>query len=354
MDARRSPDPERLAGALAFAAEAETPWSRNLDRGLATDTRAHEPRWNEVLGPTRARGGPSGLILRGGERLVQWGEPDRVDMAFSVTKSFLALLTGIALGDGLIGSLDDPMREYALDDGFDSPHNRAVTWRHMLWQTSEWEGTLWGKPDLVDRNRQVGPGADNGRKGEHRDLGVAGSFYEYNDVRVNRLSLSLLQVFRRALPEVLAERIMGPIGASASWAWHAYRNAWFEIDGRPLPSVPGGGHWGGGLFISCEDLARVGRLVQLGGAWEGREILPSGWAAALREPCPVRPDYGFLFWLNRGRRAYPSAPASSYFMVGAGSNVVWIDDDLDVVVVMRWVASDRVDALVGKLLAALG
>ena len=125
----------------------------------------------------------------------------------------------MALANGLIRSVDDPMRDYALDDGFDAPHNAAITWRHMLHQSSEWEGTLWDKPDLVDRNRQVGVGADHSRKGISRPAST-GTFYEYNDVRVNRLALSLLQVFRRPLPEVLKESIMDPIGASdVGMAW---------------------------------------------------------------------------------------------------------------------------------------
>jgi CubicO group peptidase (beta-lactamase class C family) len=245
------------------------------------------------------------------------------------------------------------MRDYALDDGFDSPQNRSITWRHMLWQTSEWEGTLWDKPDLVDRNRQVGPGADNRAKGQHRDLRVPGTFYEYNDVRVNRLALSLLQVFRRPLSEVLAERVMGPIGASDGWAWHAYRNAWFEIDGERMPSVPGGGHWGGGLVISAADLARVGRLVRLDGEWEGTRVLPAGWASAVRTACPHRPDYGLLLWVNPRCAHNPSAPEACDFMVGAGANVGWIDDELDLVAVMRWIAPEAVDVLAGKLLRAI-
>ena len=179
------------------------------------------------------------------------------------------MLAGVALANGLIRSVDDPMRDYALDDGFDAPHNAAITWRHMLHQSSEWEGTLWDKPDLVDRNRQVGVGADHSRKGTYRALQAPGTFYEYNDVRVNRLALSLLQVFRRPLPEVLKESIMDPIGASDTWEWHGYRNSWVEIDGRRMPSVSGGAHWGGGLWISSRDHALFGSLMLQRGCWQG-------------------------------------------------------------------------------------
>ena len=145
-----------------------------------------------------------------------------------------------------------------LDDGFDSAQNRSVTWRHLLQQTSEWQGTLWGKPDSIDHNRNLGQ-SDLGftDKGTPRPMRAPGSYWEYNDVRVNRLSLSLLRLFRRPLAAVLKDAVMAPIGASDTWQWQPYRNAWVEIDGVRMPSVPGGSHWGGGLWIGSRDHARL-------------------------------------------------------------------------------------------------
>jgi CubicO group peptidase (beta-lactamase class C family) len=347
-------DAERLADAVAFAEAAETPWPRDLSNGLAAGTAIHEkPPWNKVLGPTKDRGSPNGLIVRGGRIVAEWGDTRRTDMTFSVAKSYLSMLAGVAVTEGLIRDVDDPVRDYALDDGFDSEQNRGITWRHLLQQTSEWEGTLWEKPDLVDRNRQVGPDSDNSRKGTHRDLQPPGSFWEYNDVRVNRLSLSLLQVFRRPLPEVLAETIMGPIGASDTWEWHAYGNARFTIDGEDMPSVPGGSHWGGGIFISSRDHARVGLMMARGGCWNDQQLLPGSWIDASRTPCPINAEYGYLWWLNPGGVHYDQAPDSSYFAIGAGQSTLWIDPELDLVVVSRWNDKAKVNALIGRVMGSL-
>jgi hypothetical protein len=243
-------DPGRLAAAIRFAEARESAWPRSFttEQGDFYPTAVYLPEpppWNAVLGPVRPRGGPSGPVCRHGRLVAEWGDTRRADMTFSVAKSYLALLAGLAVADGRIRSVDDPVRDYALDNGFASPQNRDITWRHLLQQTSEWEGTLWEKPDTIDRNRQVGAGAtDNAQKGAARPLRRPGTFFEYNDVRVNRLSLSLLQVFRRPLPDVLRARIMDPIGASEGWEWAGYRNSWVEIDGRRMVSVPGGGHWG--------------------------------------------------------------------------------------------------------------
>ena len=347
-------DGERLADAAAFAEEEETAWPRDLSKGLAAGTNTLEPPpWNKVLGPTKDRGSPNGLILRGGHIVAEWGDTRRTDMTFSIAKSYLSMLTGVAVAQGLIRDVDDPVREYALDDGFDSEQNRGITWRHLLQQTSEWEGTLWDKPDLVDRNRQVGPGKDNSRKGTHRDLQPPGSFWEYNDVRVNRLSLCLLQVFRRPLPEVLAETIMGPIGASDTWEWHAYGNARFAIDGKDMPSVPGGAHWGGGIFISSRDHARVGLMMARGGRWNDQQVLPGAWIDASRTPCAINPEYGYLWWLNPGGIHYDQAPDSSYFAIGAGQSTIWVDPGLDLVMVSRWNDEAKVNALIGRVMGSL-
>jgi CubicO group peptidase (beta-lactamase class C family) len=348
--------PEGLAEAIAFHRAHESPWSRDFltPEGRYIGVADEPPAPGEVLGPVRPRGGPNGLVLRRGQIAAEWGDTARADMSFSIAKSYLGVLAGLAVARGLIRDVDAPVRDSALDDGFDAGQNRAVTWRHLLQQTSEWSGTLWGKPDTIDHNRDLGRselGASD--KGRPRRLGAPGTFWEYNDVRVNRLSLSLLQVFRRPLADLLREAVMDPIGASRDWEWQPYREAWVTIDGVRMPSVPGGSHWGGGLWMSTRDHARFGLLVQRRGRWQGRELVPAGWIDQMLRPCPVNPEYGFLWWLNTGRRGLPSAPASSFAARGAGSNVIWIDPDREIVAVIRWIARPQVDAFLARLLAAV-
>ena len=328
-------DPAAIAAAARHAAEHETPWSRDLARMVTSDF-GEEPPWNEPLGPVRPRGGPNGLLLRNGRIVAEWGDTDKVDLTFSVAKSYLSILAGLAWDQGLIGDLDEPVCRTIDDGGFDPPHNDKITWHHLLQQTSEWEGELWGKPDLIDRNRSVGGRPTSGRKGTHRDLQAPGNFWEYNDVRVNRLSLALLRLWRRPLPEVFRELVMRPTGASPDWEWHGYRNSYVEIDGKRMQSVSGGSHWGGGVFIHAKDQARIGLMLLRGGVWEGRRILSADWIERMRQPCPLYPQYGYLWWLNTGRQMYPSASEASYCASGAGGNLTWIDPDHDIVAVTRW------------------
>ena len=345
-----------LGEAVEYHRAHETAWNRDfIAKSGAYVGVADEPAGrDEVLGPIRPRGGPNGLVVRGGSLVAEWGDTRRADMSFSIAKSYLAVLAGLAVQRGLIRDLDDPVRKYALDEDFTSPQNREITWRHLLQQTSEWEGTLWGKPDSIDHNRDVGKselGASD--KGQPRRLRPPGTLWEYNDVRINRLSLSLLQVFRQPLADVLRTALLEPLGASTSWQWVPYRNSWFSIDGKRLPSVPGGSHWGGGLWMSSRDHARFGLLIHRGGRWRNQQLVEESWIDVLRRPCPLNPQYGLLWWLNTGRQQLPSAPESSYAARGAGSNLIWIDPDHDLVVVVRWLNKASVDGFVKRIMASI-
>ncbi len=341
-----------LAEAERFAEAHETPWPRDL-RAHIEGGHFERPPHNEILGPIRPRGAPNGLILHRGERIAAWGDTRQVDFSFSVAKSYLSLLAGIAVTDGLIGDLDEPVQRTVDDGGFDVEHNSAITWRHLLQNTSEWSGTLFGKSDVIDHNRNLVTEGRGAAKGERRALHAPGTFWEYNDVRVNRLSLALLRRFRRPLPEVFAERIMRPIGASNDWRWHGYRTSSVEIDGRMIESVAGGTHWGGGIEIHAEDQARIGRLMLQRGWWDGTQVLPEPWIVQTVMPCALNPTYGLLWWLNTRRLRYPHAPEDSIFAVGAGGNITWIDPAHEIVAVLRWIDPAAVDGFIERVLAAL-
>ena len=252
---------------------------------------AERPPWNETLGPVRPRGGPNGLMLRGGRIVAEWGDTTRVDMTFSVAKSYLSILAGLAWDRGLIG---DPARR-------GPPHGRrrrlrpAAQRRHHLAPPAAADLGMGGRavgqarPDRPQPHRRR-PARARRQRAAHRDLETPGAFWEYNDVRVNRLSLALLRVWRRPLPEVFRELVMDPIGASPDWEWHGYRNSYVEIDGRRVQSVSGGGHWGGGVFISARDQARIGLMLLRRGVWGGRRILSEAWIERMLEPCPLYPQ----------------------------------------------------------------
>ena len=103
----------------------------------------------EIVGPTAERGGVNGIVVKAGYIVAEFGDTDREDMTFSVTKSYLSVVAGLAFDDGLIRSVNDRIGEYLTDGTFAGGYNPQITWHHLLQQTSEWEGTMWGKPDIA-------------------------------------------------------------------------------------------------------------------------------------------------------------------------------------------------------------
>ena len=123
--------------------------------------------------------------------------------------------------------------------------------------------------------------------------------------------------------------------------------------GQRVQSVPGGTHWGGGVSISSIDQARVGQLLLDDGTANGRQVISPEWIERMRSPCAIAPFYGYLTWLNHSRRVFPSAPASSYFAIGAGTSFTWIEPEHRMVLVVRWIDADYADGFFGRVLQAL-
>ena len=349
-------DQDGLRQAVDFAVAHETSWDRDNSDNWGIHN-ADRPPWNRLLGPVHPRGPVSGVIQVAGQKRIAWGEPDRADLTFSVAKTCLALLAGVAHDRGLLPDLDEAVSSKVPGVGFDSAHNRSVTWMQLLQQTSEWEGECFGVPDQVDRYRhlQYQPSRDlqGHSKGDARALQAPGSYWEYNDVRINALALALLHLFRRPLPEVFRDTIMQPIGASGDWRWVGYDNSWVEIDGKRMQSVPGGTHWGGGMSISSADQALIGQLLLDQGRAKGAQVLSAEWVRRMQTPCAIAPWYGTLVWLNRLRGVFPSASASSLFAIGAGASVVWVDPDRQMVAVVRWIDGGQIDGFCRRVAAAI-
>ena len=322
--------PEKLQQALQLANDRTVVEPHDMSQFIVNGF-GREPRFS-IVGPTKRREGGSGVVIKNGYVVAQWGDVDREDMTFSVTKSYLSSVAGLAYDDGLIPDLDEPVKVKFADQSFDDPHNASITWKHFLHQTSDWRGTLWGKPDWADRPANFDP-----KIAINRELHAPGTFYKYNDTRVNMLAYSLLNLWQRPLDGLLKERIMDPIGASNEWQWHGYLNSWVEINGQRMQSPSGGAHWGGGFFISTMDHARLGYLFLRNGNWNGEQLLSKEWIDQARIPSPINSRYGYMWWLNTDGNVTDNAPSSAFYASGAGGNYIWVDQENDLLIVMRWV-----------------
>jgi CubicO group peptidase (beta-lactamase class C family) len=333
-------DSAKLQAAVDFAQTHGSSWDFDRDQVRT---------FGRPLGPLpKSRAMTNGIILRHGYIVASFGDTKASDPVYSVAKSFLSTVAAVAVDKGLITSVDDQVASHIHDGGYDSPQNRRITWKHHLQQESEWEGSMWGKnADFV--------GHDEFGAGERkpRPIQPPGTFYEYNDVRINRFSLSLLRLFGKPLPDVLKGSIMDPIGASEDWRWIPYDNSQVEINGRQMGSVSGGTRWGGGLWINSEDMARFGLLVLNQGRWGDKQLVSAQWFRDAVTPSEHGPDYGYLWWLNTKQKQWPSAPTTSFAALGNGSNTIWIDPDHDIVFVWHWHAASAMDGLIQRVLGAM-
>jgi CubicO group peptidase (beta-lactamase class C family) len=333
-------DPQKLKAAIDYAQSNGSTWDFEKDQVRT---------FGAVLGPLpKQRAATNGILIRHGYIAAQFGDVRANDPVYSVAKSFLSTVCSLAVDRGLIRDVNDPVAKYIHDGGYDSPHNAKITWKNHLQQESEWEGTMWGKNADFVGVEQFG----NGQR-KPREIHDPGTFYEYNDVRINRFSLSLLRLFGKGLPDVLKSDIMDPIGASQDWRWHGYANSNVEIGGKQIPSVSGGTRWGGGLWMNSEDLARFGLLILNKGKWGERQIVSEKWLNQAVKPSEHGPDYGYLWWLNTQKKQWPSGPASSFAALGNGSNTIWIDPEHDIVFVWHWYRNTAMDGMVQRIVAAV-
>src|SRR5437588_46578 len=342
----RTPEEAGMDRALLDAAVA---YAKTQAGTMPKDFSTQVETFGRVLGPLpKMHGDTNGIIIRHGYIVAEWGDTNQIDPVYSVAKGFLTTLTGLADDRRMIKSVNDPMKLYATDNGYTSAHNAKITWEEHLQQTSEWEGSMWGKNSDFVGVPEFGRG-----QRQPRAIKEPGSFWEYNDVRINRLSLTLLQVWQKPLPLVLKNEIMDRIGASDTWQYHGYFNSQFTIKGKSVESVSGGTRWGGGLWISTLDMARFGYLFLRHGNWKGKQLISENWIKMATMPTTIGQDYGYLWWLNTQGKQWPDAPRTSFAALGAGSNTIWVDPEHDLVVVWHWHRDRSTNELLKRILASV-
>src|SRR5262249_37994724 len=121
-------DDDKIAAAITWSQTQETDWPKDFSKQEAT--------FGSPLGPIpTTRPPPNGLITRRGYIIAQFGDTAAVDPTYSVAKSYLSTLLGLALDRHLINNITDPLDDYIHDGAYDSPHNKQITWQHHATQT---------------------------------------------------------------------------------------------------------------------------------------------------------------------------------------------------------------------------
>jgi CubicO group peptidase (beta-lactamase class C family) len=214
----------------------------------------------------------------------------------SATKSVIGSLIGIALKDGLIKSLDQPVLEFFPGREFANTDERkkAITLRHLLDMSSgiDWIEPLSNVPPRsmleMDRSRDwVQYVLDQPMAHE------PGKAFEYNSGGTHLLSAVLSKVSGKSAEDYAREKLFGPLGIT-DFFWR-----------HDPQGVSTGGY---GLYLLPRDMAKLGTFWLHDGSWEGRQMLPAGWIDTAREgridmPLPGF-RYGNLFWSVPGRNVF--------------------------------------------------
>ncbi len=264
------------------------------------------------------------------ERYFHGFAPADAAHLFSVTKSVVSLLVGIALDRGCIQSLDQKVLDFFPDHPAPSPGDTAhtVTLRHLLTMTAPYKcetepyEAFFASPNWVDFALDL-LGGDK----------PAGDFFYSPIVGAHILSGILTRATGRSVLDFAAEALFSPLGIqvqTVTLPTQEAHMAW-SLEEKKAPgwvADPQGIHtasWG--LSLTPRDLANLGQLCLNGGRWAGREIVSKAWldASTSLHARWNELGYGFLWWVV-------DPQAHSFAALGDGGNALYVNPARDLTV----------------------
>lgn len=272
------------------------------------------------------------LVLREGairyERYWHTGGPEVRWLSMSVAKSFISALVGIAVDDGSIRSLDDPISDYIRADPGSAYDQVPI--RDVLQMSS---GARWNE-DYSDPESDVfaltaafaGAGSLDGFVASAARAAEPGTVCVYNSTDTQALGALLVAATGRSITDYMAERLCEPLGMTSPSHWM------IDATGREAAYF--------GLAMTARDFARLGELYRNGGRWGDRQVVPSGYVAdSVRSHHPhTRPGsvwvsghefelgYGYQWWL-------PDADPGEFSAIGVYNQLVYVHPESGAVIV---------------------
>jgi CubicO group peptidase (beta-lactamase class C family) len=267
------------------------------------------------------------LVVRDGHLVFEdyWHGYDATTQAisWSVGKSFVSTLVGIAIAEHAIGSIEEPVTKYApelANSAYD-----GVNLKDVLQMSS---GTRWNE-DYSDPNSDLNRFGRVRTEGESVDAYAArcqrehppGTFNRYNTIDTCVLGLVLRNATGRSLSDYLGEKLWEPLGTEADAFW--------------IVDCEGAEYAGGGINAVLRDYARLGQLYLDEGLWNGVQLVPAEWVRASvtpdaphlmpgkRESAASPLGYGYQWWVPDNSGAYSAIGIYNQFIyVDPASRVV--------------------------------
>ena len=278
------------------------------------------------------------LILRGDTIVVeryQYGRtPQMRFQSYSMAKTVVAMLFGIALGEGRIASIDDTADQY-VPELKGHPYG-GTKLRHLLTMSSgvRFVEEYNGRDDITELARrtlyQQGPGGVQAVLPFNVRARPAGERFSYASAETEVLSLVLRNAVGKPLAEYLSEKLWQPMGAEADATW----------------LVDAGGHELGyiGLNVTLRDWGRLGLLLANGGAMDGKQITPAEWVKAATRPDAPHLRVGYATRYNGyGYQTWLVDEQGRFALLGVRGQAVFVDPQSKVVVVHTAVHASPTD-----------
>ena len=207
-----------------------------------------------------------------GGRGVQW-------ISWSVAKSFVSALVGIAVEQGHIRSIDDPISDYIHAEPGSAYDGVRI--KDVLQMSS---GARWNEDysdresDVVRLGAAMAPGGSlDGFVATAAPESAPGTVCQYNSTDTQALGALLVRATGRSITDYMQEFLYEPLGMESDGYWL------LDATGREMAF--------GGVNLTARDFAKLGELYRRGGEWNGRQVVPAAWAAA-----SVVPDAPHLEW----------------------------------------------------------
>ncbi|MEM9200257.1 MAG: serine hydrolase [Actinomycetota bacterium] len=256
-----------------------------------------------------------------GGRDVQW-------ISWSVAKSFVSALVGIAVSEGLIASVDDPINRYA--PGLDGTAYDGVRIEDVLQMSSgaRWIEDYSDPTSDVHRLGAVNRGEitlDEFMAGMVREFEPA-TLCRYNSADTQALGMLLAGATGRSIADYMHQKLIEPLGMESTSHW--------------LTDTAGMEQAFGGLMVTARDFAKIGELYRRGGDWHGTQIVPADWVrqSLVFDKPHLHPGktmiggevlptgYGYQWWLYPGDRG-------DYSAIGIYNQHVYVDPPSGAVIV---------------------
>lgn len=260
---------------------------------------------------------------------------DDIHTVFSISKSFLSTLTGIAINEGYIKSINQPVSDFI--PAFKKNGKENLTINHLLQMTS---GLNEADYDDLLKLASFYYAKDHNKKCEKSKMRFKpGTQFQYSSLTSQILGMCIEKATGRKLEDYLKEKIWEPLG--------------MEFKVLISTDKKGNPKYFGGLSANPKDLAKLGLLYLKNGNWNGEQIIPSDWIKATqkRDTCEGKStSYSNCFWQN----TYPVEDyfkKNDFYAKGFGGQIIYVNPENNTVIVRT--GTREVDVRWGKSLSKL-